>query len=196
MAKRWADEPFALINSTGILSRPDIPPDHGAVRLAQMMSLAHNALLRSLNASFNQCLAVQPGTTEARDFLFFNQSLVEVLKFHHDIEDEFMFTAIEQLTEVPGIMDQNIQEHKEFLSGMEAFQKYVSETSADAYDGQTFQRLLEGFGKSVEKHLHNEIPTLIALKDYDSSKMKKIAADLGKRSSNVDKFRCEARIFS
>ncbi|PWI64553.1 hypothetical protein PCL_09566 [Purpureocillium lilacinum] len=190
MAKRWADQPFLLIKKTGALSRKDLRPDHAAISMAQQMALAHNVILRSINAAVNQCCGVQPGTAEARDFLLFNQSVFEILKQHHDIEEEYMFGAIERLTGIPGIMDRNLLEHKDFEAGLEKFRKYVFETNADKYDGQTLKALLEGFGSTVEKHLHNEIPTLLELQDYDSSKLGEIAKELGRRFGGAgDKYR-------
>lgn len=190
MTKPWADQPFALVTETGVLSRKDVPPDHPAVYMAQQMAHSHNVIVRGLNASVNQCLGVQPGTTEAGDFLVFNQCLIEILQQHHDVEETYMFGAIEGLTKVDGIMDQNLQEHKDFHDGLDRFRKYIFETTAADYDGQTFKTLLEAFGKALEKHLHNEIPTLINLKDYDASAVQKISKEAGKRFANVgDRFR-------
>lgn len=197
MTKPWADQPFALVKETGILSRKDIPPDHPAVYMAQQMAHSHNVIahshnviVRGMNASFNQCLGVLPGTTEANDFLVFNQCLIEILQQHHDVEETYMFGAIERLTKIDGIMDQNLQEHKDFHDGLERFRKYVFETAAADYDGQTFKALLEGFGKALEKHLHNEIPTLLNLKDYDVTAVKQISKEAGKKFASVgDKYR-------
>ncbi|KAN0074130.1 hypothetical protein V8E54_008067 [Elaphomyces granulatus] len=178
----WADQPFALIKETGILSRQDIPDrQHPAISMAQHMALTHNIIIRGLNASFNQCLSVSPKTKEAQDFLLFNQCLFEILHDHHTVEEEHMFGAIEKFTGVPGIMDKNLEEHKDFQEGLEKYRQYIYETDATDYDGQTLQALLEGFGKTMEVHLHNEIPTLLDLKDYDAAKLKALAAAVGKR---------------
>lgn len=184
--KQWADQPFALIKETGILSRPNIPRHHPAVAMAQGMALSHNVILRGMNASYNQCLSVQPKTAAASDFLFFNQCLFEILKTHHDIEEEYMFGEIEKLTGVPGIMDGNLQEHRDFHEGLEKFREYVFETDAEKYDGKTLQGLLDGFGRAVEKHLHNEIPTLLDLNECDAAKLKAISTTLGKRFAKAN----------
>lgn len=158
--------------------------------MAQQMALSHNVILRGMNASFNQCLGVQPGTTEAHDFLLFNQCLFEILQQHHDVEETYMFGEIERLTKIDGIMDQNIQEHKDFHDDLERFRKYVFETAAGDYDGQTLKAMLEGFGKTVEKHLHNEIPSLLELKDYDVTGLKRISKGAGKKFASAgDKYR-------
>jgi hypothetical protein len=179
MAKQWADRPFSLVTETGVLHRKNYTLDHPAVSMAQQMALAHNVILRSMNASINQCLYVLPGTVEAHDFMKFNQSVFEVLKLHHDVEEEYMFQEIERLTGVPGLMDQNLQEHKDFQDGLGQFRKYVFGTSADNYDGQTLKALLEACGGTVEKHLHDKIPTLLNLQKYDASRVQVVANELG-----------------
>ncbi|KAK3181491.1 hypothetical protein K4F52_007201 [Lecanicillium sp. MT-2017a] len=185
----WADAPLALISETGINSRKDIPAKHPAVMMAQQMALAHNSILRSLNASMNQCQAIKAGSTAAADFLVYNQFIYEVLKQHHDIEEEYLFGALETLMGVPGGMDQNLQEHKDFEAGLENFRKYVFNTSAQQYDGNKLRSLLDSFGKIVEKHLHNEIPTLLDLHRYDAKKLGAIGQELGRRfSQGSDKY--------
>ena len=189
MTTKWADQPFALIKETGYLSRQDIPDrQHPAIMIAQQMALTHNVVLRGLNASFNQCLSVSPKTKEAQDFLVFNQSLFEIIHAHHTVEEEHMFVAIEKFTGVPGIMDKNLQEHKDFQEGLEKYRQYIFETDASDYDGKTLQALLEGFGKTIELHLHNEIPTLLDLMDYDAAGLKAVASASGKRFRSGNDF--------
>ncbi len=190
MANHWADAPLTLISETGITTRKDIPANHPAIMMAQQMALAHNSILRSLNASMNQCQAVKAGTTAAADFLVYNQCIYEVLKQHHDIEEEYLFGALESLMGVPGSMDQNLQEHKDFEAGLDKFRQYVFDTPAEKYDGSKLHSLLGGFGKIVEKHLHNEIPTLLDLHQYDAKKLGAIGQELGRRfSKGSDKYR-------
>lgn len=190
MAKHWSETPLALISNTGITSRNDIPPGHPAIMMAQQMSLAHNSILRSLNASMNQCQAVKAGTPAAKGFLVYNQCIYEVLKQHHGIEEEYLFDALDSLMEQPGSMDQNLQEHKDFEAGLEDFRQYVCNTTPEKYDGDSLLRILNSFGKIVEKHLHNEIPTLLDLHRYDAETVGTIGQELGRRFSKAsDKFR-------
>jgi len=196
MTTQWADQPFALIKETGYLSRQDIPDrQHPAIMIAQQMALTHNVILRGLNASFNQCLSVSPKTKEAQDFLLFNQCLFEILHAHHIVEEERMFVAIEKFTGVPGIMDKNLQEHKDFQEGLEKYRQYIFETNSADYDGQKLQALLEGFGKTVELHLHNEIPTLLDLKDYDAAQLKALGSAIAKQFRTGNDFYSHVPLF-
>ncbi|KUL82097.1 hypothetical protein ZTR_10074 [Talaromyces verruculosus] len=177
----WADQPYALIKETGISAHPNVPRDNPAVLMAQNMALAHNVIFRSINASYNQCLSIRSKTPEATDFLTFNQCIFEFIKTHHDVEEEHLFPDIAKLTGVAGIMEGNVQEHRDFEAGMEKFHQYVYDTPADKYDRKKLQAILDEFGKPLEKHMHNEISTLLNLKDYDQVKLKEVVASIEKQ---------------
>ncbi|KAJ3543420.1 hypothetical protein NM208_g3588 [Fusarium decemcellulare] len=187
---QWAETPFSLIRETGLNSRPDIPHQHPAVRLAKNQALTHNVILRSLNASYRQCLAIKPGTTETQDFLFFNQNLCQVLAIHHDVEEEYLFPEIQRLSGNETIMDVNIQEHKAFHDGLDRFEEYITNISPADFRGEELQQLLMGFGKAVETHLHHEIATLLDLHVYDAGEVTKMAKGMHDRTmERSDKFR-------
>jgi hemerythrin-like domain-containing protein len=186
----WAEGPFKLIVKTGIQTRPEIPAKHPAVLMAKSMALTHNVILRSLNASHHHCLGIHSGTARARDFLYYNQSLCEVLNIHHDVEEEYLFPEIGRLTGDPHLMNNNLQEHQDFHVGLKDFQDYVYNTKPENYNGRELQRLLQAFGSSVEAHLHHEIPTLLYLHQYDGQKLAQISKEMTKRTiSHSDKFR-------
>jgi hemerythrin-like domain-containing protein len=127
---RWAAGPFKLITETGVKSRPEIPSTSMIYVYAQQIALAHNLFLRGLNASYHQCLGVKSGSVDARDFLIFNQVLSEVIHDHHDMEEDFLFPAIEQISDQhKGLMQSNFEEHAEFQESFNAFRRYVFETN-------------------------------------------------------------------
>jgi hypothetical protein len=186
-----AEAPFKLIKSTGLKLRPDIPNSSAVYVYAQSTSLVHNLFLRGLNASYHQCLAIQAGTAEAQDFLVFNQCLWESIQDHHDQEEDFLFLALEELSaENKGMMKGNVEEHATFHESFEAFRKYVFETKAADYDGEKLRNLLQTCGPLIEKHLHNEISTLVALYGSDEKKLRDIWKQLEKRVMDAtDKYR-------
>lgn len=186
----WAERPFDLISETGIKSRTEIPKDHPVIALARGMALTHNIILRSINASYNQCLDVKPDASSALDFLQFNQSLCEMITIHHDVEEEFLFPEIERLSGDPHIMDTNLQEHESFHDALEAVKKYAYNTLPENYDGEHFKALLLPLGQAVVKHLHHEIPTLLDLHKYDADELALIRKELARRSqARTDKKR-------
>jgi hemerythrin-like domain-containing protein len=186
----WADKPFALISETGALRDPDIPAGHPAIHFAQTMAQIHNAIIRALNSIYNQCTAVKSGSKDAVDFLKYCQFFHGALHHHHDVEEETFFPDIEKLAGKPGMMEANVEQHKEFEEGLENFRFYVCETSPENYDGQRLKDIIDSFGKILEKHLHDEIPTLLSLHHLDAKKMKQVWARAEKAAqANNDLFK-------
>lgn len=172
----WADTPFRLITETGvgIEEKTDLHPNKMAVFYARQMALIHNTLIRALNASYNQCLGVAPNTQDATDFLIYNQCIYEFLHEHHTVEEDVFFRDLEGLTDIKGLMEGNTNQHKDFEAGMERYKEYVFNTKREDYDGKALKDILDSFGKVLEQHWHDEIPTLLELSKYDEGAMMKI----------------------
>ncbi|KAK2807864.1 hypothetical protein FQN50_005253 [Emmonsiellopsis sp. PD_5] len=188
MPPLWADTPLSLITDTGLKDRSNIPAGHACIGFAQSMALLHNIIIRAFNASYNQCLSVKPDTVDASDFLFFNQALYYNILHHHDAEEEILFPEMAKLTGISDIMEQNIQEHRDFDEGLEKFRAYVFETEAKAYDGKKLQQILDFLGPKLHKHLLGEIPTLLDLAKYDSKKLQAIFDMGGKKAREQTDF--------
>ncbi|KAH8703052.1 hypothetical protein BGW36DRAFT_422632 [Talaromyces proteolyticus] len=188
--KLWASYPFKLISDTGLSARPDVSRDHYVIKFTKDMALIHNIVLRGLNASYNQCLAVAPNTPAARDFLIFNQCVFEMLKSHHDMEEDHLFPALENALGQPGAMADNVREHHDFHDGLVRFHDYVFLTEPSNYDGSTLLAILKSFGSLVEKHLHNEIAPLYDLHIIESDTLRALWNGVEKHyQPNFDKYR-------
>ncbi|KAL1955225.1 hypothetical protein VTO42DRAFT_8884 [Malbranchea cinnamomea] len=172
--QHWASHPFSLITDTGLSARPEVPRDHAVVQFTQNMALVHNLILRGLNAAYNQCLDVSPGTQAAHDFLVFNQCIFQVLQVHHDMEEQHLFPALEAALDRPGAMDQNRQEHHSFHDELMRFHEYVFGTDPKDYDGETLKAAILALGPLVEKHLHNEVAPLYDLHRIESTALKSL----------------------
>ena len=166
--------PFGLISETGALQRIDIPKGHAIAHIAQQMAVIHSTILRALNSSYNQCLAVKAGSSDAEGFLFYNQCIFKTLHGHHAHEEEGLFQELENLVGIPGLMNHNVEQHKAFEAGVERFRGYVYNTTMKYYDGNQLKLLISGFGSVVTQHLHDEIPSLLDLKTMDSTELLKI----------------------
>ncbi|OJD19833.1 hypothetical protein AJ78_00192 [Emergomyces pasteurianus Ep9510] len=154
------------------------------------MAHLHNVIIRGFNASYNQCLAVKPDTADTTDFLLYNRALYNNIQSHHDVEEEISFPELVKMTGVKDIMDQNIQEHKDFDDSLEKFREYIFETDAKAYDGKKLQGIMDDLAPPLHKHLVGEIPTLLDLAIYDSKKLEAWWALSGKKSQkDIDIFR-------
>jgi len=171
----WADAPFPLITKTHADDLPSsVARDHACIYWARQMSLIHNTMIRALNASYNQCLSIHPGTQEATDFLLFNLTFFEMLDHHHKVEEEHMFPQIEEMLGEPGAMEKNVEQHQAFEEGLGLFEKYVKGTKSEEYNGRTFRHIIDSFGSVLVQHLHDEIPSLLSLHTLDSAQMMKI----------------------
>jgi len=96
---------------------------------------------------------------------------------------------VEKLTGVKGLMDGNLEQHKAFHGGLEVFDGYVNQVLAgkEKYDGGKVVELIDAFGKALTEHLSDEIPTLLALKEYSSifsgaNSLPKKFDEMGKRA--------------
>lgn len=178
----WADSPFSLITSTGVKARPEIPQDHYAREFARSMAGIHNVLLRALNASYNQCLSVSPGD-EARDFFIFNQAFYTMLQSHHDMEEESLFPAIGEVSGNPDAMAVNVREHADFEKELLQFKNYIFETDPKDYDGPQMKSLIDRLGPLLQKHLHNEISTLLDLHVVGSAALKGVFSNAERGTS-------------
>jgi hypothetical protein len=137
------------------------------------MSLAHNGIIRGLNSLYLQAPHLPPrDVATARDFLTYCQCWSESMHHHHDAEEEIYFPAIESITGVTGLMEQNIEQHRAFTPGFEAFETYCRTCPPEEFDGRKLRSLVEGFAEPLVKHLHEEIETLRALDGYDSTRLR------------------------
>lgn len=195
MAKPWADQPFSLIptpteeQTKGVRS---IPPtafygkanllkfDKVVIATAREMCLAHNAMIRNLNAIFLQCEQITVSRDQA-DFIIFCQAAIEVIHTHHQMEEANLFPQIAEYTGEPDIMQQNIEQHRAFDAGLTIFEEYIYALTPAKYDGSELKSLLEGFAKVLVVHLNDEIQTLLALQKFGGEKLGPIFENFNKR---------------
>jgi hemerythrin-like domain-containing protein len=142
------------------------------------MTLAHNLILRNLNAIYLQALGVkQP--SDIADLLTLSQIWWESVHHHHSMEETTFFPDIEEYSGERGIMEVNIKQHAAFEAGVEQFRVYVFEQATpETYDGKKLREILEGFGPVLTQHLTDEIDTLLGLERFGGEKLEKAYKDL------------------
>jgi len=92
---------------------------------------------------------------------------------HHDAEEKDFFPSIELISDVQGIMERNIKQHRAFTPGFDLFQEYSRTCLPEDYDGgRKIRSLIEVFAEPSSQHLHDEIETLRGLDLYDSERMR------------------------
>jgi hemerythrin-like domain-containing protein len=154
------------------------------------MALAHNGIIRGLNSIYLQAPHIPREDLGAiRDFLTYCQCWSESMHHHHDAEEEEFFPSIERITGIQGSMEQNIEQHRAFTPGFEAFHEYARTCLPKDYDGRKIRSLIEDFAEPLTKHLHDEIETLRGLDKYDSARVRQAYQRLEKILMATDNVR-------
>ena len=139
------------------------------------MALAHNGILRGLNSIYLQAPHLpddKDRDATIRDFLTYCQCWCESMHHHHKAEETVFFPSIEQVSNVPGIMENNIEQHRAFTPGFDRFQEHARTCVPSDYDGRKIRSLIEAFAEPLTQHLRDEIETLRALDKYDSERIR------------------------
>jgi hypothetical protein len=91
---------------------------------------------------------------------------------HHDAEEKVFFPSIEAIAGVEGLMAQNVEQHRAFTPGFEAFEEYCRSCRPEEFDGVKLRGLIEGFAEPLVRHLGDEIETLRNTDKYDGVRMR------------------------
>jgi Hemerythrin HHE cation binding domain len=140
-----------------------------------------------MNSIYLQCPHVT-NHTDIADLLFYTKTLVITINAHHDSEEKYLFPDLATYTKNPKIMAVNQAQHAAFHSGMEKLGEYCTTTSTADYSSATFRAMIDSFAPQLFKHLNEEIPTILALKQYPSEDLKPIWAKTEKHINDVGSF--------
>ena len=134
------------------------------------MALSHNGILRGLNSIYLQAAHIP--LDAAQDFLTYCQCWCESMHHHHDAEEKVFFPDVELISNVQGLMERNIEQHRTFTPGFDRFQKYSQTCLPQDYDRRKIRSLVEDFAQPLTQHLYDEIDTLRDLDRYDSRRLR------------------------
>ncbi|KAK7393861.1 hypothetical protein QQX98_013356, partial [Neonectria punicea] len=168
MAPIYADHPFPLI-ATPDQETKDVPDMFS--RVACEMTLVHNMIIRGLNSIYLQAPLVS--AADAPSFLQYCRVWYALLYVHHTGEEKEFFPYVEDATGKKGLMDNNLDQHRAFQVGVESFKAYIDGCVAgkQKFEGAKLTRIMDGFGEVLAKHLGDEIPTLLQLREYGMGKL-------------------------
>ncbi|TDZ16495.1 hypothetical protein Cob_v010730 [Colletotrichum orbiculare MAFF 240422] len=164
----YADHPYPLI-PTPILqdfqNEKTTEPDMFA-RIASEMALVHNMIIRGLNSIYLQAQHVSMEDTLS--FLQYTLAWHSLLHVHHSGEEADFFPFIEEMTGEKGLMDCNVNQHKDFQDGIERFKSYVDSCviGNEAFMGAKLVTLIDEFGQLLSAHLHDEISSILHLRKF------------------------------
>ncbi|KAJ4986351.1 hemerythrin HHE cation binding domain-containing protein [Stagonosporopsis vannaccii] len=181
----WQRGPIPLI-STPLSQNPSIIDQY--THAASEMALVHNCIIRALNSIYNQSPHIP--ASEHTNFLSFCQATYRGLVAHHDGEEEYFFPDLERITGEKGVMAENIQGHKDFEEGFGAWGQWVAEClsnssssgSTTSFSSERNLELMDAFLAPLSAHLHDEIPSLLALRRFgDALDLAKMFKDEGEK---------------
>ncbi|KAJ2981744.1 hypothetical protein NUW58_g6610 [Xylaria curta] len=164
MSSIYASHPFQLLTTPTYQLRNNEEPNE-FVNAATHMALAHNLIIRPLNAMYLQAPHIE--SEQQKPFLEFAELWYRVVEHHHRTEEEILFPMLQEMTGDKNVMQENTRQHDAFQTGLASFADYVRQCLAGKeFDGKELIRLFDGFAPILCQHLSDEIPTLVALEQY------------------------------
>ncbi|KAF2732827.1 hypothetical protein EJ04DRAFT_553823 [Polyplosphaeria fusca] len=159
--QKWADTPFPLV-TTPSFTKPI--SDHPAHHIANEMAFAHNAMIRGLNAIYQQAPHIPSSPSTISAFLFLIRSWAAWILDHHVLEETLIFPGFERVPGVPAsALTRNVEQHHAFSKGMEKLEEYAKTVQVEEYDGAKVCAMLDPFAGVLCEHLRDEIATLWSL---------------------------------
>ena len=158
-----------LFTISPLIGRQD---EHSSVYIANEMAFAHNAMIRGINSIYNQA----PYVHKAKDitvFLFLIKSWANWVGHHHNLEETLMFPSFEQIMGEPGFLQANVDQHHAFEPGLKKLEAFAIHTKVEDYKSDILRGVIDDFANGLQGHLNDEIPTLLAMRPYDSAALLK-----------------------
>ena len=105
-----------------------------------------------------------------------------------------MFPGFEEVMGKPGFLRTNVEQHHAFEPGLKKLTAFAKDTKAEDYKLETLQGIINDFGGAFQKHLHDEIATLIAMRPYDSEGLLKVYRSCEAAAGEQDKVYHQDRV--
>ncbi|KAI9890045.1 MAG: hypothetical protein M1814_004561 [Vezdaea aestivalis] len=168
---QWADGPLQLL-TTPLSTNPTSASVF--VPCASEMAVVHNMIIRSFNSIVIQAPHFEP--VDVVDFVNYALMWHLLVKKHYEGEEHMLFPELEKCigVEANGIMDGNIEQHSRHAPhrGFPGWAQEYSRLSKSilekpsSYSGEELVSIMSSYGKALQEHLVDEIPTLLALEKF------------------------------
>ncbi|KAL2270653.1 hypothetical protein VTJ83DRAFT_24 [Remersonia thermophila] len=134
--------------------------------IASEMVHVHNMITHGLNSIYLQASHIKPA--DEKPFYRYVLGWYTLLHEHHDGEEEMLFPFVEKATGVKGILEANISQHRDFHEHLDQLKNYAEAVLAgtEKYSGGKFVAIIDDLGPTLARHLNDEIPTLLGLRQY------------------------------
>ena len=87
----------------------------------------------------------------------------------------------------PGFLQTNVPQHRAFEPRLKKLAAFAEDTKPEDYKFDTLQGIINGFVSAFQEQLHSEIPTLIAMRPYDSEGLLKVYKSCEAAAGEQDK---------
>lgn len=158
-----------------------VQKSHSAVYCSSEMAYSHNCLIRGLNSILLQAPHVpssgQDGYNQqqVKDLLFFTESWVKTVQWHHHTEEAIMFPAIQDMTGEPELLSGAQHQHDEFHDGLIKLGETAKELQKKPheYKWEEMKAVIDSFAPALTTHLYEEIDVFLGFDRFDSRGLRK-----------------------
>ena len=160
-SSRFADEHYPLISGIATAGKPTRPA---------ILEMAHafNQYIRALNSCYNYSLTIDDD--EVADFLFFNQTLFNVLSQHLKVNEQCLQPLLHKpkSSRYESKRSPSIYDDERFHASLHAWANYVHDRATRQYfSGDELQALISSFAPVLVQNLHYEVAQLNSLVNKD-----------------------------
>lgn len=152
---KYADEHYPLITSIVNARENTIIP----------MAHAYNTYIRALNSCYNYASTITE--EQIADFLFFNQTLFNILSLHLKFEQQYILPLLHTpLPESRGAVRKTmlINENQPFTNAFRSWASYIhAPLTCENFSSDVIKSQIKIFAPILVQHLHDEVSNLNAL---------------------------------
>lgn len=131
------------------------------------MDMAHtyNTYIRAINSCYNNALVIDDD--EVPDFLFFTQTLFNILSQHLKIDQQYLVPLLHKPILYPRVAARrsvSIHDNLTFRSSFHAWATYIHDpVSEQFFSGEELQAYMSTFAPILVQHLHDAVYSLNTL---------------------------------
>lgn len=162
-SSRYADDHYPLITNITTTTRS---PN------ASIMDMAHtyNTYIRAINSCYNNALVIDDD--EVPDFIFFAQTLFNILSQHLKIDHQYLVPLLHKPILHPRVAARrsvSIHDNLTFRSSFHAWATYIHDPVTEQFfSGEELQAYMSTFAPLLVQHLHDAVYSLNTLVDQET----------------------------
>lgn len=156
-SSRYADDHYPLITR---VKAANLAPHTLIIDIAH----SFNVYIRAINSCYNHAVAVEE--EQLSDFLFFNQTLYNILSQHFELGRQHLRPLLHRPASSPYLAAKAtiLYDDATFQSAFDSWARYIHDkATTSTFSGVQYRSFLSAFAPQLVQHLHNEVEQLNAL---------------------------------